>query len=62
MLPNLCASSTEVAAAQEVTNAISIVFATLADPIGLGHVATLPRPGGNITGLTVVQTDLTRSP
>ena len=52
-------SSTEVAAAREVTNAIPIVFATHADPVGLGHVASLPRPGGNITGLTVVQTDLT---
>jgi putative ABC transport system substrate-binding protein len=28
-------------------------------PVGLGHVASLPRPGGNITGLTVLQTDLT---
>jgi len=34
------------------------VFAAHADPIGVGHVATLPRPGGNITGLTLIQTDL----
>jgi ABC-type uncharacterized transport system substrate-binding protein len=53
------ASSTEVAAARKVTSTIPIVFATHADPVGLGHVESLPRPGGNITGLTVVQTDLT---
>jgi putative ABC transport system substrate-binding protein len=52
-------SSTEVAAARKVTSAIPIVFATHADPVGLGDVASLPQPGGNITGLTVVQTDLT---
>jgi putative ABC transport system substrate-binding protein len=55
----LAPSSTEVAAAREATSAIPIVFATHADPVGLGHVVSLPRPGGNITGLTVLQTDLT---
>jgi ABC-type uncharacterized transport system substrate-binding protein len=52
-------SSTEVAAARKVTSTIPIVFATHADPVGVGDVASLPQPGGNITGLTVVQTDLT---
>jgi len=52
-------SSTETERARQATNTIPIVFATHADPVGLGHVANLPRPGGNITGLSVVQTELT---
>jgi ABC-type uncharacterized transport system substrate-binding protein len=51
-------SSTEAAAARQVTSTIPIVFATHADPIGLGHVASLARPGGNITGLSGVGADL----
>ena len=52
-------SSTEVGAARQATTTIPIVFATHADPVGTGHVASLARPGGNVTGLSVVQTDLT---
>ena len=51
-------SSTEVEAARQVTKTIPIVFATHADPVGLGHVASLARPGGNITGLSMVLTEL----
>jgi ABC-type uncharacterized transport system substrate-binding protein len=51
-------SSTEVEGARQATNAIPIVFATHADPVGLGHVASLSRPGGNITGLSGLGADL----
>jgi putative tryptophan/tyrosine transport system substrate-binding protein len=40
-----------VAALQRETHAIPIVFAALADPVGSGFIASLPRPGGNITGV-----------
>jgi putative tryptophan/tyrosine transport system substrate-binding protein len=46
-----------VLAAKQSTSAIPIVFAVAADPLGTGLVATLARPGGNVTGLSV-QADL----
>ena len=51
-------SSTEVEVARHVTNAIPIVFATHADPVGLRHVESLSQPGGNITGLSGLGADL----
>ena len=48
----ILANTTPVTAAlQRATSAIPIVFVLVADPLGSGFVATLPRPGGNITGL-----------
>jgi putative ABC transport system substrate-binding protein len=51
-------SSTMVEPARQATKTIPIVFSNHADPIGTGHVASLPRPGGNITGLSVLATEL----
>src|SRR6266436_7868153 len=52
-------SSTEVEHARRATKTIPIVFATHADPVGLGHVESLPRPCGNMTGLADIQPDIT---
>src|SRR6516164_10674619 len=51
-------SSTMIEPAHQATKTIPIVFANHADPIGSGHVASLPRPGGNITGLSELTTEL----
>jgi putative ABC transport system substrate-binding protein len=50
-------SGAGVLAAKQATSIIPIVFATANDPIGSGFVASLARPGGNITGLSLQNTD-----
>jgi putative tryptophan/tyrosine transport system substrate-binding protein len=47
-----------VSAVRKATQLIPIVFAIATDPVGTGLVATLARPGGNITGLSYMGTDL----
>src|SRR5262249_33612970 len=45
-------------AAKKATESIPIVFAGVSDPTGLGLVATLGRPGGNVTGLSYLGVEL----
>jgi len=52
-------SSTETEQARRATNTIPIVFATHFDPVSVGHVASLARPGGNITGVAALGTEIT---
>jgi putative ABC transport system substrate-binding protein len=44
-----------LAAFQQATNTVPIVFANVTDPVGAGYVASLARPGGNATGFMAVE-------
>ncbi|MDF3018259.1 MAG: hypothetical protein K0R44_3484 [Thermomicrobiales bacterium] len=44
-------------AAKRATSSIPIIFASHADPIGSNHVASVRRPGGNITGLSLLMSE-----
>jgi putative ABC transport system substrate-binding protein len=50
-------ASAPVLAAKQATTVVPVVFAAQMDPVGAGVVASLARPGGNVTGLSIQQTD-----
>jgi putative ABC transport system substrate-binding protein len=50
----LVATPPAVAALRQQTRTVPIVFVLVVDPVGLGFVQSLARPGGNITGLSAV--------
>jgi putative ABC transport system substrate-binding protein len=51
-------ANTTAAAVKRAVTTIPIVFAAAGDPVGTGLVASLARPGGNITGLSLQQTEV----
>jgi len=54
----IVATGGAIPAAKQATSVIPIVFPVAGDPVGAGYVATLARPGGNVTGLSLQQTDV----
>jgi putative ABC transport system substrate-binding protein len=54
----VAAATVAIQAAKRATNTIPIVMAAVSDPVGIGIVASLSRPGGNVTGLTLMTPDL----
>jgi putative tryptophan/tyrosine transport system substrate-binding protein len=50
--------STAIRAAQDATRTIPIVMAAAGDPVGTGLITSLARPGGNITGVSLLSAEL----
>jgi putative ABC transport system substrate-binding protein len=51
----LATATPAVAALQQATRTVPIIFAMVADPVSAGFVASLAKPGGNITGFTNIE-------
>jgi ABC-type uncharacterized transport system substrate-binding protein len=54
----LASTTPSTAALMKETRTIPIVFVVVSDPVGSGFVASIPRPGGNITGFTNIESSL----
>jgi len=52
------ANSDSTTALRDVTRTLPIVFVNVSDPVGAGYVASLARPGGNATGFTFIEYDM----
>jgi putative ABC transport system substrate-binding protein len=54
----IAVTSLGAAMAGKATRTIPVVFVVVADPVGQGLIESLARPGGNLTGLSIMSTDL----
>ena len=54
----LTSSTPATAAMAQQTRTTPIIFVMVSDPVGSGFVASLPRPGGNVTGFTAIEGSL----
>jgi ABC-type uncharacterized transport system substrate-binding protein len=57
---SIAANSQATVAAKAATSTIPIVFITGADPVQVGFISSLNRPGGDLTGVTSLDTELGR--
>jgi putative ABC transport system substrate-binding protein len=55
----LSSSTPTTASLLQQTRTIPIIFANIVDPVGSGFVASLPRPGGNVTGFLNLEASMT---